>query len=129
MGKQKGSNAERELVQMLWGSGFAAVRVAGSGVSKYPSPDIVASNGSRILAIECKTTLKDHQYFHPEQISQLIGFAEQFKATPILAVKFTNKGWFFFSPEDLEKTPSHNLVIKRKDASKGKFLLDLKNEI
>ena len=54
-GKQKGAVAEREIVSMLWGSNFAAIRAAGSGVQRFYSPDVLASNGSKVLAIECKS--------------------------------------------------------------------------
>ena len=54
VGKKKGINAERELIHMFWAEKWAAIRVAGSGSSKYPSPDILAGNNLRKLAIECK---------------------------------------------------------------------------
>ena len=54
--KQKGSNAERELVEMFWEKGFSAVRVAGSGTSKFPCPDVVASNGQLTFQLNVKVT-------------------------------------------------------------------------
>ena len=69
--KQKGSIAERELIQMFWGASWAAIRVAGSGSSQFPCMDVLAGNGSRNLAVECKSTKYDKQYFKQEQIKQL----------------------------------------------------------
>ena len=119
--KAKGSNAERELVTMLWGAGVACVRAAGSGVTKFYCPDVIASNGLRVLAIECKSTKHKYQYFDPEQVRQLNEFARIFKAEPWLAVKFSNE-WKFFRPEDLKET-GKALVVTNND--EGKLLSDL----
>ena len=99
--KSKGSDAERELVDMLQSIGFAAVRIAGSGCSKYPCPDVLASNGSRVLAIECKSTKKHHQYFRKQQIGELLEFAKTFSAKPMCAIKFSTS-WHFIEPHKLK---------------------------
>jgi len=52
--KRKGSRFERELLNLFWESGFAAIRVAGSGSSSNPSPDLVAGNGKKFYAVEVK---------------------------------------------------------------------------
>ena len=121
-GKIKGSAAERELVSMLWGSNFAAIRAAGSGVQRFYSPDVLASNGSKVLAIECKSTKHKQQYFEPKQVDELRKFAEMFKAEPWLAVKFSSD-WKFFKLDDLDIS-GKNLVIS-KETEKAKMLLDL----
>ncbi len=121
-GMQKGSSAERELVSMLWGSKFAAIRAAGSGVQRFYSPDVLASNGSKILAIECKSTKHSHQYFEPQQIDELKKFSEIFKAEPWIAVKFS-ADWKFFKPEDLDW--SGKFFTVKKDSEKTKFVQDL----
>jgi Holliday junction resolvase len=54
--KAKGSKGERELVAFFNENGWNCVRIAGSGSSKYPCPDILAGNAIRRLAIECKVT-------------------------------------------------------------------------
>ncbi len=123
--KQKGSAAERELVTMMWGANFGAIRAAGSGVQRFYSPDVLASNGSRIMAVECKSTKYKQQYFEHEQVRQLQEFAKIFNAEAWLAVKFSTE-WKFFKPEDLKKT-KNNLVVKHNsedaktfsDATKG----------
>ena len=54
--KKKGTRAERELIHMFFKSEpWASVRVAGSGSMPFPCPDLVAGNGKRVLAIECKS--------------------------------------------------------------------------
>jgi len=98
--KGKGSNAERELVEMLEAVGFAAVRVAGSGCSKFPCPDVLASNGSRVLAIECKSTKGHRQYFRKQQIEELLEFSRMFAAEPMCAIKFSTS-WYFIEPHKL----------------------------
>jgi Holliday junction resolvase len=102
--KIKGTNAERELIHLFWAGGWAAVRVAGSGSSKYPSPDILAGNNIRKLAIECKAIKGNYKYFIEEQINNLIMFAQNFGAEAWVGVRFDNQGWFFFGPEELRKT-------------------------
>jgi len=100
--KRKGSNAERELVSMFAGIGWAAIRVAGSGSSKFPSPDVLASNGSKVVAVECKSTKSKYQYLEPAQLRQLDTFAKTFNAEPWIAVKFASD-WKFFKPSDLDQ--------------------------
>lgn len=114
--KAKGSAAERELVTMLWGVNFAAIRAAGSGVTKFYCPDVLASNGNRVMAIECKSTKHKYQYFDVEQIRQLLEFAKIFKAEAWLAVKFS-MDWKFFRPEDLKET-GKAFVVTNEDSSK-----------
>ncbi|MEK6868893.1 MAG: Holliday junction resolvase, partial [Nanoarchaeota archaeon] len=69
--KSKGINAERELVHMFWAKDWACLRIAGSGSSRYPSPDLLAGNKLRRLAVECKVTKEKSKYFDKESISSL----------------------------------------------------------
>ena len=102
--KAKGSNAERELIHLFWAGNWAAVRVAGSGSSSYPSPDILASNAARILAIECKSSADVNRHIPREQVEGLLIFAKRFGAEPWIGARFNDMKWAFFSPEDLNKT-------------------------
>ena len=95
--KSVGINAERELIHLFWSSGWSAVRVAGSGSSHYPSPDILASNISRKIAVEAKVTKDKSKYFSKEEIEQLRLFSEKFGAEPWIGVKFKNINLFFVS--------------------------------
>ena len=47
--KAKGSRSERELVHMFNSTGiWSAVRIAGSGLTKDPNPDVLAGNNLRV---------------------------------------------------------------------------------
>ena len=59
--KAIGTKAERELIKMFWKTNsWIAIRAAGSGCSRYPSPDILAGNILRKLAIQ-KTIMNLYQ--------------------------------------------------------------------
>ncbi|MBD3261898.1 MAG: hypothetical protein GF334_09580 [Candidatus Altiarchaeales archaeon] len=55
---KKGAGFERDLVDLFWRHGWAALRSAGSGSVKHPVPDVVAVRDGCIIAVECKTTGK-----------------------------------------------------------------------
>lgn len=116
--KVKGSNAERHLVSMFWEHGFASLRIAGSGSMRFPSCDVLAANGSNIIAIECKATKKDRQYITEDQINDLIKFSRMFTAVPIVAVKFSSE-WRFYHPDELRRTANGSIVINKKDNFKN----------
>jgi len=108
--KQKGSNAERDLVHKFWATGsWAAHRIAGSGSSKYPSPDIIASNNIRRLAIEAKSS-KTTVYIPKDEIQALRDFSKMFGAEPWLAVKFDRQEWYFISIDDMNETGNNYSV-------------------
>jgi len=113
--KAKGSNAERQLVAKFWKHGYASIRVAGSGSSRFPCPDILTSNGKKTLAIEAKATKKEYQYFRRDQIDELIKFSQVFGAEPILAIKFSSS-WFFFKIKNLTQTTKGAYTIHKKNA-------------
>ena len=104
--KAKGTNAERELIHLFWSKGWAAIRVAGSGSSSYPCPDILAaSSGSgRRLAIECKSSGDLSRHLPSQQVGDLVKFGEIFGAEPWIGVRFNGTGWAFFSPDGLRRT-------------------------
>ena len=102
--KSKGINAERELIHLFWAtSGWGALRIAGSGSMKYPSPDILATNKSRRLAIECKTTKDSYKHLEKREIEELKEFAMLFDAEAYIAVKFKGNEWFFVKMDDLKE--------------------------
>ncbi len=117
--KAKGTNAERELIKMFWETGeWIAIRSAGSGCSRYPSPDILAGNRLRRLAIECKSSSNDAIYIPKDGISQLEEFSLRFGAEPWLGIRFDQKEWHFISLDDAKQTAINytinNDLIKRK---------------
>ncbi len=129
--KAKGSKGERELVKFFNENGFSCIRAAGSGSSQYPSPDILAGNAIRRLAIECKVTKENKKYFPDAEIEQLNTFSKNFGAEAWIAVKFPNDDWFFLMPEDLEKTGKAAVLTLEKAKLRGlnkEELLQLSNE-
>ncbi len=102
--KAKGTRGERELIAVFNESGWSAIRSAGSGSSRYPSPDILAANAIRRLAIECKVTKDTKKYFQEEEIAQLREFSQKFGAESWIGVKFPSQPWYFLMLEDLQNT-------------------------
>lgn len=120
--KTKGTGAERELIHKLWALGWTACRVAGSGSMLYPSPDIIASKDKRHLAIECKTTGKDYQYFDVKEIKELMEFSKKSGAEPWLGIRFSREAWLFIHPSELIMTKNQFGIARKKAKEKGKNL-------
>jgi len=123
--KSKGINAERELVHLFWNSGWASVRVAGSGNSQFPSPDVLASNALRKLAIEAKVTNQKYKHFPHAEIMQLKEFASKFGAEPWIAVKFNRDSWYFFGLEELRQTGNNYSISLELAKRRGLSFSDL----
>lgn len=120
MSRAKGSEAERELVHRFWAvPGWSAHRVAGSGSSTYPSPDIIAGSAERKLGIECKASSKAVQYLSAEQLGQLCTFCERFGAEPWLALRFPRADWLFVRPNALDWSGSAWAISRAKAAEVG----------
>ncbi len=117
--KAKGSNAERELISLFWGSGWACIRVAGSGSASYPCPDVLASNARRVLAVECKSSGELNRHLPMQQVEDLITFARMFGAEPWIGARFNDMKWAFFSPDDLKKTGTGFSVSVKMVKEKG----------
>ncbi len=102
--KAKGTKGERELVKVFNENGWVCIRAAGSGSSPYPSPDILAGNAMRRVAIECKVTAENKKYLLNEEIEQLRTFANKFGAEGWIGVRFPSEPWYFLMLEDIENT-------------------------
>jgi Holliday junction resolvase len=109
--KGKGTVAERELIHSFWEKGWACVRVAGSGSSKYPSPDILAGNGERRYVMEVKTVNAYKKYFTRQEIDELNIFSHRFGAEAWVGIKFKESQWFFLPSSELPQTEGENYVI------------------
>lgn len=120
--KAKGTSAERELIHLLWDRGWFAVRVAGSGSTKYPSPDVIAGNGLRRLAIECKSSSDDTRYMTKKQIGELLQFARMLNAEPWVAFRHDAE-WYFVALDDLHDSGKHLAVSEELVKNKG-LLID-----
>jgi len=126
MSKQKGSNAEREVIHLFWKTKeWTAVRVAGSGSMKYPAPDILAHKPGLCLAIECKATKAAHQYLEHREIDELKEFASRSGARPLVAIRFDRTPWLFVDVADLDKTQGYYGISKVKAQLRGISFEDL----
>ena len=112
--KSKGINAERELIKLLWKEGWMPIRIAGSGSSPLPCPDILAGKDNRHLAIECKSSKNDNIYLDRIEIEELVEFSHRFGAEAWIGARFNNEDWYFFTPEKLKFT-GKNYSISRKN--------------
>ena len=102
--KIKGSNAERELMQILWDKGLSVARVAGSGVNPLPCPDVIAMTKGRVISFECKAHKSKNLNIRKEQVDTLMEWAARSDTLLIFAWKFPHKGWFYLTPDVFNKT-------------------------
>ncbi len=119
----KGASAERELIRILWGKGFAVARTAGSGKNKLPMPDLICLGKGRAIVFECKAWKGQYLNIMAEQMQELLKWNEIGNAEVFVAWKFPNKGWFFIKPEAFNK--NKNYSIKFADAQKKGVTLDV----
>jgi holliday junction resolvase Hjr len=117
--KSKGTAFERDLVRAFWSKDWPCIRVAGSGCSRFPSPDVLTGNKLRRLAIECKVTKDIKQYLPKEEVESLKMFSSLFGAEPWIAVKFNHVDWFFINPDDMEDTGNSLAVSIKLAKTKG----------
>ena len=123
--KAKGTTAERELIHMFWELEWAAMRAAGSGSQSHPSPDVMAGNAQRSLAIECKSVGDDAKYLTKEEVDQLILFARTFGAEPWVGIRFSGRKWFFLNPEDMRETQKNFAITRDIAEMKGLSFFEL----
>ncbi|ABP95139.1 MULTISPECIES: Holliday junction resolvase Hjc [Metallosphaera] len=90
MNKEVGRNAERELVSIFREAGFNAVRIPTSNSSSNPLPDLFATKGNLLVAVEAKSTWENKVKVRSLQVEKLLNFLAMFpmKGIPIIAVKF-----------------------------------------
>jgi len=126
--KSKGINAERDLIHKFWSENIPAVRIAGSGSSKYPSPDILAGTRTRKFAIEAKTTKEDKKYLTKEEVINLKQFSDMFGVEPLVAVKFKATEWLFLPLTEITETKKCFLIEKTTTKKKGILFEELIKE-
>ena len=110
--KGKGTRLERELFHMFWENSWGSIRVAGSGSTSLPAPDLLVGNSKRFLAIECKAG-KEKRYIRRGQVEELVEFSTKFGAEPWIAVRFNNMGWYFLGVDKLQDTKGGNFVVDK----------------
>lgn len=121
--KNKGTTAERELIHLFWKNDIPAIRVAGSGSMRHPSPDIVAGTPLRKIAIECKYIANNKLYVPKNEIEDLRKYCQMFGAEPFLAVKFDK--WYFLILEDLRETQASFSINTEEVRIKGLLFEDI----
>ena len=120
----KGANAERELIEMFCDNGYAAMRAAGSGASRFPSADVIASNGKKTFAIESKAIKRGYVYLERDEIVKLLEFSQKFGARPYVAVKIKKDDWTFLPAGKIIATESGNFSITKKFAKEKGILFE-----
>ncbi len=115
----KGSRYERELVDLLWKSGFAAVRVAGSGSSSHPAPDVIAGRGKALFAIEVKYSSGERIYLGKEEVNDLLSFSNRMGAKPLIGVRFRGTEWRFLDPSLLKERRNTYLIEREEVIENG----------
>lgn len=122
--KAKGTSAENELIHQFWDNEWVCVRVAGSGSTKYPAPDLLASRGDRKIVMEVKVVNAVKKYFTGQEIRDLNFFSEKFGAESWVGIKFTENQWHFIPTTELEITKSENYSITLIDMKRKGFSFD-----
>lgn len=117
--KKKGSNAERELLFMFFEKGFAAARVAGSGSSTLPTPDIIVIKNNKGYAIECKTKAGEYLNIKEEQIKELETWEKLSGNKAYVAWRLFGKKWYFIYYKDMNKTKKAYSIKKEEIKEKG----------
>lgn len=110
MSKIKGNRTERELFHMFFDSGWGISRIAGSGSTPLPAPDLIAGKAGRVLAIECKSG-KGRRYLKEKEVSELKEFSERFGAEAWIGARFDNEKWLFLEISKLGKGRGKNFYV------------------
>lgn len=130
MANRKGQRRERELVNRLDEAGFAVMRAPASGsATERELPDVLAGNGAAFYAIEAKSSSGDPIYLDGEEVTALEFFAANFGAEPRIGIRFDERDWSFFAPEELYVTDGGNYRVKLETAiAEGEDILELAGE-
>ncbi|MFH1256046.1 MAG: Holliday junction resolvase Hjc [Candidatus Diapherotrites archaeon] len=115
----KGANAERELIHLFFDRGFAVVRIAGSGKTALPAPDLLALSKTKKMAFECKAWNSKHLAIPLLQMEELIGWCEKADIDAFVAWKVPRKGWLFLKPEFFKKTAKNYMISLKEAFHKG----------
>jgi len=113
--KAKGSTFERDLVHKFWDAGWGAARIAGSGSTRLPAPDIIVGKPGRIIVIEAKASADKKKYLTSEEVDQLILLAKSLGAEPWIAVKFNGLD-IKFCPANSAKRTEKSVVVSADDS-------------
>jgi Holliday junction resolvase len=118
----KGANAERELLHILYLSGMAVCRAAGSGKGKdtIPTPDAIALRKGKIYAFECKAWKATSLNIPLQQMHDLEKWCQMAGAELVIGWKIPNKGWRFLKKEDMHVNKKSYAISREKAFKVGK---------
>ncbi len=115
----KGAAAERELIHKLYNSGFSVARVAGSGSSTLPCPDLLAFNSKKKLAFESKAHNSNYLNISHEQIDSMQEWADNAKIDFFVGWKIPRQGWLFLKKSDFKKNKKNYSISLIQAKKKG----------
>jgi len=118
---QKGAAAERELLNDLYGKGFAVIRAAGSGVNAL-GPDIVVLKGDKAIAFECKSGYEGGLSIQEIQYQKIVEWQERSTFPIYVAWRINREGWFFILPSEMRKTENRRVLTQREARSINRSL-------
>ncbi len=119
---KKGANAERELIRKLWSLGFASSRIAGSGSTSLPAPDLIAFGKNKRLAFESKAWSGAYLSIPKGQMEELEEWCERADAQFYIAWKVPREGWLFLGKDAFSATGKNYVISKKKAESLAKTL-------
>ena len=114
---QKGANAERELIKILWARGFSVVRSAGSGKSSLPCPDIVALGPNKKLAFECKAWGSNYLNIPIKQMEEQMEWCRRAGAELFVVWKVSRQGFLFLPQKELVNAGKSYVISLKKAQS------------
>jgi len=106
---QKGAGFERDLVTKFWENGWSALRVAGSGSTPHPVPDVVAVKDGKTIAIECKTTTGERLSLK-KAVEGLCEFQKVSGCLAYIGVKFNREKPRFYTLESFTERGNHAIL-------------------
>ncbi len=127
--KSIGINGEREILNKLREFGFSGIRAAGSGTTKWPTPDILAAREGCIIAMEVKVSSGDKIYVRRREINELLSFSSDFNALPVLSVRFRRGGWRIFNIAELDEKGANFLAELRNGNTLVSFINNLSDNL
>ena len=125
---KKGADAERELVQLLFGKGFSVVRVAGSGATSLPCPDCLALSKKKKMAFECKAWSGKYLNISRAQMEELVSWSGNAGVELFVAWKIPRQGWRFLRFKDFRENERNYSVTLKEALKKGLVLSVLVGE-
>lgn len=115
----KGDRRERELVNELDDRGFAVMRAPASGsATERELPDVLAGQDGTFYAVEAKSSGGDPIYVDGQEVTDLLFFAENFGAEPLIGVRYDREPWWFARPAACHCTDGNNYRLKLETAEK-----------